>query len=243
MSMEHPASGEWRRGLRDGIPIFLGYAAVSFSFGILAKKAGLTPFQATLMSGTNLTSAGQFAALGAIASAAPYLETAALQLVINLRYSLMSCALSQKLDARLPFFHRLLMASGVTDEIFGVSVAGSGKLSPFYFYGLMAVAWPGWALGTLLGVVAGNAMPASLLSALGVAFYGMFIAIVVPPARKNGVVAGLVALSMLASAAFGGLPVLREISAGFKTILLTVALAGLAAYFFPLKEVAERDGR
>lgn len=222
--------------MRDGIPIFLGYAAVSFSFGILAKKAGLTPFQATLMSGTNLTSAGQFAALGAIASAAPYLETAALQLVINLRYSLMSCALSQKLDARLPFRHRFFMASGVTDEIFGVSVSGDGKLSPFYFYGLMVAAWPGWVLGTLLGVVAGNAMPASLLSALGIALYGMFIAIVVPPARKNGVIAGLVVLSMLASALFGWLPVLRDISAGLKTILLTVLLAGLAAFFFPLKE-------
>lgn len=222
--------------MRDGIPIFLGYAAVSFSFGILAKKAGLTPFQATLMSGTNLTSAGQFAALGAIASAAPYLETAALQLVINLRYSLMSCALSQKLDARLPFRHRFFMASGVTDEIFGVSVSGDGKLSPFYFYGLMVAAWPGWVFGTLLGVVAGNAMPASLLSALGIALYGMFIAIVVPPARKNGVIAGLVVLSMLASALFGWLPVLRDISAGLKTILLTVLLAGLAAFFFPLKE-------
>ena len=242
MSMKHPAFGEWRRGLRDGIPIFLGYAAVSFSFGILAKKAGLTPFQATLMSGTNLTSAGQFAALGAIASAAPYLETAALQLVINLRYSLMSCALAQKLDERMPFFHRLLMSAGVTDEIFGVSVSVGGRLSPFYFYGLVMAAWPGWAFGTLLGVVAGNVMPASLLSALGVALYGMFIAIIVPPSRKNGVIAGLVALSMLASALFGWLPGLREMSAGFKVIVLTVALAGLAAFFFPLKEVAD-DGR
>ena len=243
MSKKHPAFNEWRRGLRDGIPIFLGYAAVSFSFGILAKKSGLVAWQATLMSGTNLTSAGQFAALGLIASCAPYLEMAATQLIINLRYSLMSCALSQKLDARMPFFHRLLMAAGVTDEIFGVSVATNGKLSPFYFYGLVMAAWPGWTFGTLLGIVMGGVMPASLLSALSVALYGMFIAIVVPPARKNAVLAGLVTLSMLVSVTFSCLPMLKELSAGFKVIILTVMLAGLAAYFFPVKEVAHDDGQ
>ena len=232
----HTAKSQLTRGLRDGLPIFLGYLAVSFSFGILAKKTGLTAFQATLMSGTNLTSAGQFAALSAIALAAPYIETAALQLIINLRYSLMSCALSQKLDTRLPFLHRLLIAAGVTDEIFGVSAATDGKLSPFYFYGLVIAAWPGWVLGTLLGVAAGNVMPASLLNALGIALYGMFIAVIVPPARRDRVTAGLVVLSMAASALTGWLPGLREMSAGLKTIALTITLAGLAAILFPLKE-------
>ena len=233
------APAEWRRGLRDGIPIFLGYLAVSFSFGILAKTSGLTPLQATLMSATNLTSAGQFAALGAIATLAPYIETAVLQLVINLRYSLMSCALSQKLDTKTPLLHRLLMAAGITDEIFGVSVTGTGKLSPPYLYGLLAAAWPGWTLGTLLGVIMGNAMPPSLLNALSIALYGMFIAVIVPPARRDRVIAGLVVLSMTASALCGQLPVLREMSAGIKTIALTVLLAGLAAFLFPVKEAAD----
>lgn len=238
MSHQHPQLAEWRRGLRDGIPIFLGYAAVSFSFGILAKKTGLTPFQAALMSGTNLTSAGQFAALGMIASAAPLLETAATQLVINLRYSLMSCALSQKLDARMPFLHRLAIAFGVTDEIFGVSVSRPGRLSPFYCYGLTMAAWPGWVAGTLLGIITGGVLPASLLSALSVALYGMFIAIIIPPARQSRVIAGLVALSMAASALCAWLPLLRNLSAGLRIILLTLLLAGLAALLFPVQEPA-----
>lgn len=170
----------FKKGLRDGFPIFLGYLSVSFTFGIAAKNAGISSLQAVLISATNLTSAGQFAALDIIATSATYFEMAFTQLVINLRYCLMSSALSQKLAQKMPFWHRFIMAFGVTDEIFGVSVTVEDKLSPFYSYGLMGAAIPGWTLGTLLGVISGNLLPARAISALSVALYGMFIAIIIP---------------------------------------------------------------
>ena len=142
---------QFKKGLKDGIPIGLGYLAVSFTFGIMAKGAGLTTLEAVVLSLTNLTSAGQFAGLGIITAGSSLLEMALAQLIINLRYCLMSCSLSQKLDSHMPFFHRLLMSYGITDEIFGVSVCKSGILSPYFSYGLMAVAVPGWTIGTLLG--------------------------------------------------------------------------------------------
>jgi len=232
----------WRQGLRDGMPIGLGYIAVSFTFGILARKTGLSVWQAVLMSAVNLTSAGQFAALGIVAASASYAEMALTQLIINLRYCLMSASLSQKVDGGTPFYHRLLVSFGVTDEIFGVSVVRPGRLRPAYNYGLMSAAIPGWVLGTLLGALSGGLLPPRVLSALSVALYGMFIAIIVPPARKSRVIAGTVAVSMLASVAFTYLPVLREISSGFRIILLTLVIAGGAAALFPVKE-ADADGR
>lgn len=227
---------DWRCGMRDGMPICLGYIAVSFTFGLAARASGLTPLQALAMSVTNLTSAGQFAALGIIAAGGPYLELAAAQLIINLRYCLMSCALAQKLPAGTRFAHRFFMAYGVTDEIFGVGVACEGPLSPWYMYGAISVAMPGWALGTLIGVVCGSVLPARMLSALGVALYGMFLAIILPPARKNRVLAGLVALSMLASLAASKAPLLSRLSGGGRIILLTLILGGLAAWLFPLPD-------
>ena len=155
-------SHQFHCGLKDGIPIGLGYLAVSFTFGIMARGAGLTTLQSVVMSFTNLTSAGQFAALGIIQAGAPFMEMAIAQLIINLRYCLMSCSLSQKLGADMPFFHRFFMSFGVTDEIFGVSVCRPGFLSPFYSYGLICVAVPGWTLGTLLGAVSGELLPARL---------------------------------------------------------------------------------
>ena len=223
-------------GLKDGIPIALGYLAVSFSFGIMAKGAGIKTLEAAVMSVTNLTSAGQFAALGIIQSGSPLMEMAASQLIINLRYCLMSCSLSQKLPAKMPFFHRFFMAYGITDEIFGVSVCREGSLSPFYSYGLICVAVPGWTLGTVLGSVSGDLLPARLLSALNVAIYGMFLAVVLPPARESRVLFGVVLISMLASLLFMEIPVLSGISSGFKIIILTVLIAGAAAYLFPVKE-------
>ncbi|MBP2651049.1 MAG: putative branched-chain amino acid permease (azaleucine resistance) [Firmicutes bacterium] len=159
----------WKNGVKDGIPIFLGYVAVSFTFGIMAKNAGLTPLAAVIMSVTNVTSAGQFAALGLIGASSSYFEMAVTQLVLNLRYCLMSCSLSQKLDGKVPFVHRFLVAYGVTDEIFGVSVCKNGRLSPFYSYGLMSIAIPGWVLGTFLGVVSGSILPGRVISALSIA--------------------------------------------------------------------------
>lgn len=228
--------GFFKRGLKDGFPIFLGYLAVSFTFGIAAKNAGISSLQAVLISATNLTSAGQFAALDIIATSATYFEMAFTQLVINLRYCLMSSALSQKLAQKMPFWHRFIMAFGVTDEIFGVSVTVEDKLSPFYSYGLMSAAIPGWTFGTLLGVISGSLLPSRVISALSVALYGMFIAIIIPPARKSKIIMGIVTVSMALSLAFAKLPVLREISSGFRIIILTIVIAGIAAIAFPVKE-------
>lgn len=226
----------FKEGVRDGMPICLGYLAVSFAFGIQAAGIGLTAGEAGLMSALNLTSAGQFAALSAIAAAAAYIELAFTQLVLNLRYFLMSCALSQKLAPETRLLHRCLVAFGVTDEIFAVSVSRSGTLSPYYSYGLMAAAIPGWTLGTIGGAVAGNLLPAVLTSALGIALYGMFIAIVLPEAKKHRTVAGVALLSMALSAVFTFAPVLSGLSSGLRIILITLLVAGGAAYLFPLKD-------
>ena len=180
------------KGLQDGIPIGLGYFAVSFTFGIMAIQSGLTAWQAVLISLTNLTSAGQFAGIGIIAAGGSLWEMALTQLVINLRYCLMSFSLSQKLEKGVSNGHRLAVAFGVTDEIFGVSASQEGRISPWYNYGVMCVAIPGWTLGTLAGAVSGSLLPDFLVSALSVAIYGMFLAVIIPPAKKNRAVLGVV---------------------------------------------------
>mgnify|MGYP002794164899 FL=1 len=234
--MKNSNGSQFRYGLKDGVPIGLGYLAVSFTFGIMARGAGLDTWQAVAMSFTNLTSAGQFAALGIIQAGAPFVEMAVAQLIINLRYWLMSCSLSQKLESGIPSFHRFLMAYGVTDEIFGVSVCRPGMLSPFYNYGLICVAVPGWTLGTLLGAISGDLLPARLLSALNVALYGMFLAVVIPPAKGNRILTGVILASMALSFLFTRIPALDHISSGFKIIILTIMIAGAAAILFPVKE-------
>ena len=218
-------------GLKDGVPIGLGYFAVAFTLGIAAKNIGMTAAQATAMSLTNLTSAGEFAALGIISAGASYGEMALTQLIINLRYCLMSCSLSQKIDPAAGIGHRLLTAFGVTDEIFGVSMGTKGRLSPFYSYGIMTAAVPGWTLGTLVGVISGSVLPGRILSALSVALYAMFI----------GVITGLICVSMGASTLFAYLPGVKEISSGTRIILLTLVIAGGAALLFPVKEEPKED--
>ena len=224
------------RGMGDGIPIMLGYLAVSFSFGIMARQAGLEVIQAVLMSCLNLTSAGQFASLSIIAAGGGYVELALSQLIINLRYCLMSCSLSQKIDPKAPFFHRFLVAFGNTDEVFALSTAVKGPLSPFYSYGMILVALVGWTLGTFLGAAAGGILPARVLSALGIAIYAMFVAIVVPPAKENRAILQLILLAVAVSTAFTYLPWIKNLSGGLRIILLTVALSSLAAWIAPVKE-------
>lgn len=235
--------GEGRRwflkGMRDGTPIGLGYFAVAFTLGIASKKAGLTAFQASVMSATMLASAGQFAGIGMIAAGAGYMELAVTELVVNLRYLLMSSALSQKVRRDKPFYHRFLMAYEVTDEIFGIAMSVEGRLHPAYMYGAVTVAAPGWVLGTFLGSVIGMILPANVMSAMNVALYGMFLAVVIPPSKKSRVIAGVVALSMAASSAFSLIPALSNISSGFQMIILTILLAGTAAVLFPVKPEGE----
>lgn len=231
----------WISGVKDGFPIFLGYFAVSFTFGIAAKSAGIGPLEAALMSATNFTSAGQLAALSIISSASSYIEMAFTQLIINLRYCLMSSALSQKLPPSTSTLHRLLVAFGNTDEIFAVSSSKEGYISPFYNYGLMTLPLPGWTLGTLLGVVSGNLLPTRIISALSVALYGMFTAVIIPPARKSKIVAGVVIIAMALSTVFEYTPILKVVPSGFRIIIITVVTAGAAALLFPVSDEKEKE--
>ena len=223
------------KGLKDGIPIMLGYFAVSIALGISARNAGMTAPQATLASALIMASAGQYIGFTLIAAGASYAEVMVMEAIANARYLLMSCALSQKVDSALPLRHRLLMGLWITDEIFGVSVSVEGKLNPYYNYGMAAVAVPGWAMGTLMGVVLGNVLPARVVSALSVGLFGMFMSIFVPPARRNRVVAGLVIVSFTASYAFNALPWFDGVSSGIKIIILTVVISLGAALLFPVK--------
>ena len=226
------------RGMRDGIPICTGYFAVSITLGIAAKNAGLTVWQATLASMLTNASAGEFAAFTLIAVNASYWELIVMEAVANARYLLMSCALSQKLSPATGLGHRLGVGFGITDEIFGISVTSPGFLDPFYSYGAMSVALPGWAMGTCLGVLLGNILPLRAVSALSVGLYGMFVAIFIPPAKQNRVIAALVVLSFAASYAFTNVPLFAAIPSGTRTILLTVVLSLGAAILFPIREEA-----
>ncbi len=226
----------FKKGVKNGIPIALGYFAVAFTLGIAAANAGLNAFQATLASLTNNASAGEFAGFMVIATGAGYLEMAVMQIVANARYLLMSFAMSQKIPQDMKLHHRLLVAFDLTDEIFGISIAEPGKLNPYFSYGAFSVAIPGWSLGTCLGVIMGNVLPPNVVSALSVGLFGMFVAIVVPAAKKNKILLGVVLVSMLAGFAFYKIPVFDAISSGTKTIILTVVIALIAAIVFPVKE-------
>ena len=231
----------FRRGLKDGVPIALGYFAVSFTFGMMAVSGGLSIWQAVLISLTNLTSAGQFAGLDIILAAGSYWEMALTQLIINLRYCLMSFSLSQKMETKTSLLHRCLVSFGITDEIFGVSASQEGKVSPYYNYGAMCVAIPGWTLGTLAGAISGNLLPEFMMSALSVAIYGMFLAIIIPPAKTNRAVAGVGLGAMAVSSLFAAAPVLKNVSSGFVIIITTLLVAGIAAYVCPVKEEKEEQ--
>ena len=234
------SSGKWYlKGLRDGIPIMLGYFAVSLALGIAARNAGLSALQAALASLTNNASAGEYVGFTLIAAGASYTEMFVMEAIANARYLLMSTALSQRLSAAVPFVQRLLLGFMVTDEIFGVSISVEGHVRPSYPYGLFTVATFGWTLGTFLGVLLGNILPLRVVSALSVSLYGMFIAIFIPPARKDKVVAVLVVLSFLTSWAFSSLGPFAALSSGLRTIILTVALSLGAALLFPVKDKEE----
>ncbi len=231
----------FRRGIRDGMPIALGYFAVAFTLGIAARNAGFSAVQAMVESLTNNASAGEYAVFSLVAAGAGYWEVAVMTLVANARYLLMSCSLSQKLTPETPLRHRMLVAFDVTDEIFGISIAYPGQLNPWYTYGAIAVAIPGWGLGTFFGVAVGNVLPPRLVSALSVGLYGMFLAIIVPPARKSRVVLALVLLSFAASFLVSRWTLLAGISSGIKTILLTVVISLAAAILFPVKNPGEEE--
>ena len=227
---------DFRDGCRDAIPVCLGYIAVSFAFGIESSKIGMSVFQAIMTSLLNVTSAGQFSALEIIARNGSFIELAILQLIINLRYMLMSTALSQKLDPELGTGYRLGISYGVTDEIFALSVLKKGKLYPLYSYGLIFISVFGWVLGTGLGAFAGQIMPQRIISCLGLAIYGMFIAIIIPDTRTSKSVLMVVIAAMALSTIFTFAPYLKAISSGFRIIIITVFVAAIAAVYAPVKE-------
>ena len=227
------------QGFKDGIPIGLGYFAVAFSLGIAAKNAGLTPFQAFITSALCHASAGEYAGFTVIAAAASFLEMATITLIANARYLLMSCAMSQRIDPKMPFFHRLIMSFFITDELFGIAIARPGHLNPWYSYGAILFASPCWAIGTALGAIAGNLLPLRLVSAFSVALYGMFLAIFIPPARKDKVILGIVLLCFISSGLASVLPVISAWSEGTRTIVLTLIISAGAALLFPRKTEEE----
>ena len=226
----------FKEGLKDGIPIGLGYLSVSFSFGISAVSKGISWLAATIISMTNLTSAGQVAGLTIIASAGTLLEMALAQLIINMRYSLMSLSLSQRLDSSFTLPHRFLASFGITDEIFAAASGKGRDITPAYMYGLISLPFVCWSFGTLLGGIAGSVMPEMLRNSLGIAIYGMFIAIFIPPARKSAGVLTTVAIAAGLSCCFRFVPLFEQLSSGFAVIICTLAASATAAILFPRKE-------
>lgn len=231
----------FRKGLHDGIPIALGYLSVSFTFGIQCIANGLSWWQAFLISLTNLTSAGQFAGLGIIcAGSAAYFQMACTQFIINLRYALMGLSLSQKADGSLKGIHRWLTGFGITDEIFVVAMGNKSEVSNKYMYGLILLPVIGWSGGTFLGAVAGTLLPKVVCSALCIAIYGMFLAIIIPPAKKSSAVLRVILIAVVLSCCFKYVPLMKRVPGGFAIIISTVVASALGALLFP---VAENDAK
>ena len=224
------------RGVRDSIPIALGYFAVAFALGIQAKLSGLRWYEGFLASFLTHASAGEYAGYQVILEKSGYLSMILVTLVASARYFLMSCALSQRLRPNTSVWTRMAMAFGLTDEIFGCEISRPEYVEPSYAYGLFVLPFFGWASGCAAGILVGSALPAFLVNALSVALYGMFIAIIIPPARKNKVIAGGVLVSFICSFLCSRLPLIRDLSGGTRTVILTVVIASAMALLFPVKE-------
>lgn len=224
---------EFRDGVKAGFPICLGYFSVSFGVGILAFKSGLTAWIAAIISLTNLTSAGEVAGIGVIAASGSFIEMILTQLLINCRYSLMGLSLSQKLSPHFNALHRLLTSFGITDEIFGVAIARDKKITPYYMYGIIAIATLGWTLGTFLGGMCGELLPQRLTNALGILLYGMFIAIIIPPIRKSLI--NLIVILLAAGISCILYYCFPQISSGFSIIISAIITAGIMAVMHPIQ--------
>ncbi len=228
---------QFLKGMFHGIPIALGYLSVSFGFGIMAVQSGLSVLEATLISLTNLTSAGQAAGVTIIAAAGTLFEMALTQFIINIRYSLMGISLSQKLDKSFTTKHRLIASYGITDEIFAVASAQVMPVTPWYMYGLIVVSAFGWVLGTFSGAAAGQILPADITNAMGIVLYGMFLAIIIPPARKERSVLFVVIIAAAISVLFKY--VFTAVSGGFAVIISAVVASAIMALVSPVKEERE----
>ena len=226
----------FKEGMRDGIPIALGYLAVSFSLGIAAKNAGLSAFQGFFASILTNASAGEYAGFTVIATMATYLEMFLVILIANSRYLIMSCALSQRMHPDTPWYHRLLIGFDITDELFAITIARPGYLNPFYTYGAMLVTMPCWSIGTALGIIAGNLLSVSLVSAFSVALYGMFLAIIIPASSKSRAIGEVVVLAAVLSTLMYVFPLFQGLSNGFQLIIATLLAALYGAWRYPVEE-------
>lgn len=224
-------------GMKKGIPIALGYFAVSFSFGVMAVT-GISPLMATIISATNLTSSGQYAGVKLIIQKASYIEIFLTVLLINLRYSLMSISLSQKIED-MPIGVKLLIGFGITDEIYAVSITDSHKINAKYMFGLILLPFISWILGTVVGAFGSQFFNEDLLKAMGIALYAMFIAIIIPDARKSKPILFVILIAAIISTIFFYVPYIKEIGLGFKIIIATIIAALLGAIFFPIEEDLE----
>lgn len=233
---------EFLRGLKDGFPIGLGYAPVAFTFGFIAVSGGLPIWAACLISLTNLTSAGQFAGTNLILAGAGYMEVAMTTFVINIRYMLMSLSLSQRLEQKMDTLKRMIYGFSITDETFVVASMNKGVLRAAYLFGLMILPIFGWNLGTLLGACISNVLPAELQSAMGIALYGMFIALLVPAARDSLHVFVIILIAVVSNCILKYVPLFSFISSGFRIILATFLGAGIGAALFPKEETETGDG-
>ena len=233
----------FKKGLKDGIPICIGYFSVAFAFGIFAVENGLTVWQAVAISLTNLTSAGQLAGVPIITGGGTFAELALSQLVINSRYSLMSVSLSQKFSKNVKLWDKLLIAYGNTDEIFAVAHSNKGEIGKKYMWGLILLPVLGWTSGTLAGAVAGNILPAIVISALGLAIYGMFTAIVVPVAKKEKATALCVFLAIALSCAFRYIPALNVVPSGFTVIICAVVASAIFAIVAPINTEESEENK
>lgn len=241
MALNKTYNNSFKNGISDGIPIALGYFSVSIGFGLMAVSKGIPPIVAFLMSVTNLTSAGQVAGVDVIYHGGTLVEMAVAQFVINMRYALMSVSLSQKMHKDVMFFDRLWIAFGNTDEIFAVSSSKNGEIGKRYMAGLIFMPVIGWSSGTIIGAVAGTLLPGVVISALGIAIYGMFVAVFVPPMKKSGAVSAVVVLSALLSCAFAFLPLLNKVSGGFVIIICAVVAATVGAIIKPVADEEEQE--
>lgn len=230
---EQSRRGEYREGLRHGFPIACGYFFVSFTFGILGASLGFRWWESTLISMTNLTSAGQIAGIKTIAAGGSVFELALSQFIINLRYSLMGISLSQNMSEDVSGPRRAFLGFGITDEIYGVAASRKVPVTTAYFLGLMTLPYFGWAFGTLFGAILGDILPKTVTEVMSLAIYGMFIAIVVPAAKESRRVLGVVAIAATVSCLMYYVPVLKEVSVGFAIIVSAVAAAALGAWLFP----------
>lgn len=229
------------KGITEGFAICIGYLSVAFAFGIFAVENGLTSLEAILISMTNVTSAGQLAGVPIIAGGGTLIELAVTQLVINLRYSLMSVSLSQKLDKNVRPIDRFLIAFVNTDEVFAVASAQKGTVGRKYLYGLILTPYIGWSLGTVIGAVAGNILPEIVISSLGIAIYGMFIAIVVPVVKTSKSNALCVIIAIILSCMFAYIPVLNTVPSGFVIIICAIVASGIMTYIAPIKPQEENE--